>query len=506
MPTESDYALGREAVKRNIVTQEQLEECIELLFALEKVGSKKNLADVIADRGYATREQLENLESELKGEEEEKPLFEGIEEPPKLELEKEPTPEPTVPKPSVSQIKTEPVPPNPSEYCFIQLSNDHKVSLRVLPKKPVAIGRDPSNDIVVLEGPVSKRHARLTFSPDGITIWDVGSKNGTFVNGEKVTSRKLSSGDVISIGSWYFVFSHVDRPDGAIIGTITPDAAEQEAVAVLSGQEGFGKGATFYIGSRPFFIGSDPVCNLPLEGDDIHPLHAQIFSTPKGVRIVDLNSESGILINGRPQKTTLLDEGDVIQIGNYVLRVESVKVKPQREETRPRRTAAPTPVPVSKPKPKPEPPPKPAPPKKPIDEEATIITSKEELKEAAEAEDVLFDLGEALRAEAGLAPLERETPEKVSLVCIAGLLKGESFALSDKPLTIGRNPKASIFLKDLSVSREHAMIKRTGGKIEVIDLGSRNGVFVNGKRVMSKVLATGDKITIGKSTFILKEE
>ena len=71
-------------------------------------------------------------------------------------------------------------------------------------------------------------------------------------------------------------------------------------------------------------------------------------------------------------------------------------------------------------------------------------------------------------------------------------------------MTFGRNPASDIFLEDLSVSREHAMIKPSGSKLEVVDLGSRNGIEVNGRKVMSKMLNIGDKIKIGKNVFLVE--
>lgn len=70
------------------------------------------------------------------------------------------------------------------------------------------IGRDADNDIVVSNDSVSSHHAKIQLEPDGaFRITDLGSNNGTFVNGAKATSSPLADGDVIDLGEVQFRFS-----------------------------------------------------------------------------------------------------------------------------------------------------------------------------------------------------------------------------------------------------------------------------------------------------------
>jgi len=63
------------------------------------------------------------------------------------------------------------------------------------------IGRRPDNDIIVSDLGVSKQHAELRRTPTGCyLIIDLGSHNGTFVNGTRVTQQELNEGDIIAIG------------------------------------------------------------------------------------------------------------------------------------------------------------------------------------------------------------------------------------------------------------------------------------------------------------------
>lgn len=69
-----------------------------------------------------------------------------------------------------------------------------------------SIGRSPDNDIRVAKSAVSRKHAKVVFGPDGYTVIDLGSENGTFVNGERITERLLKNGDVLQIGPTDFIF------------------------------------------------------------------------------------------------------------------------------------------------------------------------------------------------------------------------------------------------------------------------------------------------------------
>jgi len=75
---------------------------------------------------------------------------------------------------------------------------------------------------------------------------------------------------------------------------------------------------------------------------------------------------------------------------------------------------------------------------------------------------------------------------------------GESFPLEGERLTIGRRPDSDIFLDDVTVSRDHAMLVRRGPDYYLDDCGSLNGTYVNRGRIESHRLTDGDELQIGK--------
>jgi pSer/pThr/pTyr-binding forkhead associated (FHA) protein len=95
--------------------------------------------------------------------------------------------------------------------------------------------------------------------------------------------------------------------------------------------------------------------------------------------------------------------------------------------------------------------------------------------------------------------LEQVTGEGATLVIRSGGGRsGEVFNVSGERMTIGRSPDAEIFLDDVTVSRNHALLVRRRDGLYIDDLGSLNGTYVNRRRIESHKLAGGDELQVGK--------
>jgi pSer/pThr/pTyr-binding forkhead associated (FHA) protein len=95
--------------------------------------------------------------------------------------------------------------------------------------------------------------------------------------------------------------------------------------------------------------------------------------------------------------------------------------------------------------------------------------------------------------------LEQVTGEGATLVIRSGGGRsGEVFNVSGERMTIGRSPEAEIFLDDVTVSRNHALLVRRRDGLYIDDLGSLNGTYVNRRRIESHKLAGGDELQVGK--------
>ncbi len=81
--------------------------------------------------------------------------------------------------------------------------------LQLGPRDAVVVGRSRSCDLRLPGSDASRRHAEITGGAQGFTLFDLGSTNGTYVNGERVRERVLQPGDQIEIGASLITFCHV---------------------------------------------------------------------------------------------------------------------------------------------------------------------------------------------------------------------------------------------------------------------------------------------------------
>ncbi|NVJ27302.1 FHA domain-containing protein [Myxococcus sp. AM011] len=100
-----------------------------------------------------------------------------------------------------------------------------------------------------------------------------------------------------------------------------------------------------------------------------------------------------------------------------------------------------------------------------------------------------------------LTGLEAPAPSRAAtLTCLTGLDVGRTHALAESRTKLGRGQEATLRLRDRAVSRSHACVLHDDGGFTLEDLGSPNGVFVNGQRVTEPVpLADGDVVELGRT-------
>ncbi len=140
--------------------------------------------------------------------------------------------------------------------------------------REIVIGRSSDLDMVLVEDMVSRRHAKITTTDGGILIQDVGSTNGTFVNGEKIEGvARLSEGDRILVGT-------------SIIKVVAVDAATAESEAEARRRLEAGAARQSSTSGRPM---SGVIEEIPL------PDLLQLLSTSRksGVLVVSATGQVG---------------------------------------------------------------------------------------------------------------------------------------------------------------------------------------------------------------------
>ncbi|MFI6416433.1 FHA domain-containing protein [Streptomyces sp. NPDC050842] len=165
-------------------------------------------------------------------------------------------PEPSAPAPPVPVAPlaeppaAEPLRPSSVSYPAATGTFRQPTSVRPLPAHSIRIGRAPDNDVVVADLVVSRRHAELRAKPDG-TYWihDLGSHNGTFLNGRRVVDARVTADDIVGIGRCAFCLIGGQLVEFTDNGEISLDVQEL-AVTVDHGRKTLLDEVSFPVGQK----------------------------------------------------------------------------------------------------------------------------------------------------------------------------------------------------------------------------------------------------------------
>lgn len=196
------------------------------------------------------------------------------------------------------------------------------------------------------------------------------------------------------------------------------------------------EGKSYIISKPETTIGRDELADIPLFGDQtVQKQHAKLVKSDGALSIVAYPGLT-VTVNSVPTSSASLEDGAVIGIGSHKLRFS----------TKARGT-----VPVQQP----------------------VVPVR---------------------------PASYVPVQPSMLIVVAGPHTGQTFPLNVGSIVIGRDPACRIQLsQDGMVSRNHATLIWDGISLRVQDLGSTNGLFVNGQRVTEAVLSVGDTIGLGQS-------
>lgn len=335
----------------------------------------------------------------------------------------------------------------------------------------LTLGRASDNDVRLLHPVVSLHHARIDFAEDGASVIDLGSSNGTFVNGEELAPREpraFTADDEIEMGPFLLRLQEdgaqgTGAPRGAaggettaaspltaepaveVAGADTTAAREASRIAAVGAPRPIAVVAAdtepprlivvtpegrqeIPLQPREWSVGRDPDNDVVVPAPAVSRHHARLLPHDGTFEIVDRGSTNGLVVAGRRVERHVLADGDVIAIGSHV----SLEFR-----------AAPT--------------------------------------EGAAAE--LHDVEETAAARSGIVTLG----------------EGESMVL-------GRSEAADLSLDHPQASLRHARVSRRNGRLVVEDLGSSTGLFVNGSRVERRELREGDVVRLAARRLVLRHD
>lgn len=190
------------------------------------------------------------------------------------------------------------------------------------------LGREVDNDVVLDSSHVSRRHAVVVWREGAFEIADLGSTNGTQVNGEPVTQpRILRDGDVIHLYTVELNFYELGKAapeleaESEIEKTLVvlPDAPQPRLIISAGPQEG----RKIPIRAGKMVIGratSKATWDIALQDRAISRPHAQVERQDDRFVLTDLESANGTQLNGEMiAEPTALQDGDVIVLGETTL-------------------------------------------------------------------------------------------------------------------------------------------------------------------------------------------
>jgi pSer/pThr/pTyr-binding forkhead associated (FHA) protein len=204
----------------------------------------------------------------------------------------------------------------------------------------IRVGRVPEMDIVIDNVSVSRRQAEIQQAADGWIVRDIGSSNGTFVNGERLTGdRPLRAGDEIAIGKYSLFFERIPSGVGAPPSTVTtrpiatarsggdatmflkPDEVEQLQKSVAQKRqahllwEAGGQRGTQYL--RPdtgtVLVGTSERCDVRVPAGPKH--HVLVVRGGDGYEVRNLSFWRRMRVNGQKTSQSRLANGDTVEIG-----------------------------------------------------------------------------------------------------------------------------------------------------------------------------------------------
>jgi pSer/pThr/pTyr-binding forkhead associated (FHA) protein len=165
-------------------------------------------------------------------------------------------------------------------------------------KSSIKIGRDNTNDVIINEPRVSRNHAIITnLFNGGYEVKDLGSSNGTFVNGQQITSQIIYPGDELRVASslvnWQNAF---ESPSSGKIDSLIQEAPYAKIKKTIT-------------------VGSSPGNDLVISNDFVSMFHAKISVLKTGnYYLQDMGSSNGSFVNGSKIISKNFSKTDIIKL------------------------------------------------------------------------------------------------------------------------------------------------------------------------------------------------
>lgn len=187
----------------------------------------------------------------------------------------------------------------------------------------MTIGRDKGNGLVIDDDGLSIFHAELRQEDGKLFVWDSGSVNGTFLNGEKVAQKaEVKAGDVLRFHLVEVLIT--DPAKGATQPLPAAVRRDAEKPALPQWQLKALSGATsgkMYLVDGTTVLGRDPGCDIVINGPHVSRRHAEISIRSGQLWMKDLGSSNGSFLNGKRTEESVLKHGDEVKFDAVAFKI-----------------------------------------------------------------------------------------------------------------------------------------------------------------------------------------
>jgi len=207
--------------------------------------------------------------------------------------------------------------------------NEGTTTVVPLARDEISIGRKDGNTIRLIERNISREHCRLQKQNGGFVVHDLESYNGVLVNGQRVDRElALKAGDELRVGDYTLLLESEEAVKSAPLAedieaeptriAPLPRSVPPPRLVVLTEPNA---GAEFDLPDKgEVVLGRAPELDIALDHRSVSREHAKVACEGAVSRIVDMGSANGVFVNREKVTDARLMPGDVIELGDVVLR------------------------------------------------------------------------------------------------------------------------------------------------------------------------------------------
>jgi pSer/pThr/pTyr-binding forkhead associated (FHA) protein len=178
----------------------------------------------------------------------------------------------------------------------------------------VIVGRDSGCQLVIDDPLVSRRHAEIEYAEEGWLLRDLGSRNGTFVDGQRCAFVAVTDGGEVRLGSAEkgpvvrFAFVHPD---------VAEDTQEHAALEASTPVPPSRTPTAEHDAAERIRIGRGDGNDIALSDLRVSHHHAEVRRVGEVYEVADLGSRNGTFLNGRQVRRAVLNPGDRVSVGRH---------------------------------------------------------------------------------------------------------------------------------------------------------------------------------------------